>query len=127
MQYKNGSVFTLQCPLDYKNGDKVPVIKAIRMLTGFGLKEAKDVSEIQTVQYLKLSLGNFASCVNKDVEIENQFRVLRVTGCQVGGAIHLLLQSLRDLGAEALTQGEDELANEILQLVLVEKLRRNNS
>ena len=116
--------FALRCPRDYPNGDKIAIIKAIRMLTGFGLKEAKDASESQLEQHLELNLGNFTSYGHPDGEIENQFRILRNGGCEVGDSVYRLLQSLRDLGAQALKQGEDELASEILQLVLAEKLRR---
>jgi len=116
--------FALRCPNGYPNGDKVSVIKAIRMLTGLGLKEAKDASELQGDQHHVLNTGNFTSYLAPEGEMENQFRILRNAGCEVGDSVYRLLQSLRDLGAQALKQGEDELANEILQLVLAEKLRR---
>jgi len=116
--------FSIRCPPNYPNGDKVAVIKAIRMLTGVGLKEAKDISEASGDQGFVIATGNFYSYSNTDQEIENQFRILRNAGVEVGGSAYAILQSLRDLGAEALKQGEDELANEILQLVLAEKLRR---
>jgi len=103
---------------------RVEVIKAIRMLTGLGLKEAKDASERQGEQHFDIHRTNFVSYGNPDTEIENQFRILRNNGISVGDSIQRLLQSLRDLGAEALKQGEDDLASEILQLVLAEKLRR---
>jgi hypothetical protein len=81
--------------------NKVAVIKAIRTLTGLGLKE-----------------------VNTDYEIDNQLQILRSYGVEVGDPICRLIEELRKLGSQALLQGEDELANEILQLVLAEKLRR---
>lgn len=118
--------FTITCPSTYFN--KVAVIKTIRTLTGLGLKEAKDASEIiGTPQTLKINPGLYANYANPDVEIENHFRFLRTEGIQVGGSIHILLEDLRKLAAKALEQGEDEMANEILQLVLLEKLRQNNS
>lgn len=104
--------------------DKISVIKSIRMLTGLGLREAKDASERQGEQHFEISMGNFTSYGNPDSEIENQFRILRNGGIEVGGSVYHILQSLRNLGADALKQGEDDLASEILQLVLAEKLRR---
>lgn len=102
--------------------DKISAIKAIRSLTGIGLKEAKDASERSGEQTFPVQ--NFSGYANPDREIENQMRILRTLGFQVGGSFHLILQSLRELATQALQQGEDELANEILQLVLAEKLRR---
>lgn len=114
--------FTIICPPNYHN--KVAVIKAIRILTGLGLKEAKDVSEICGVpQTFTFNPVMFTAYTVPESEIENQFRILRTEKVEVGGTIHKILEELRKLAAEALLQGEDELANEILQLVLVEKLR----
>jgi hypothetical protein len=100
--------------------NRVAVIKAIRVLTGMGLKEAKDASErLGVVQMFNTPPG-----ITQFV-FEDAWRTLQREGVEVGGAIEKILSDLRKLGAEALTQGEDELANEILQLVLAEKLRRN--
>jgi len=105
--------------------NKVAAIKAIRMLTGLGLKEAKDASEvINAPQTFDLFDQNFTSYGNPESIINEQFRILRNEGVEVGGSFHLLLEDLRKIGAQALLQGEDEFASEILQLVLAEKLRR---
>jgi hypothetical protein len=115
--------FTMVCPASYTN--KVEVIKAIRSLTGLGLKDAKDASEmVGTPQTFALQSSLFTNYANPDAEIENQFRILRNNKVEVGGNVHAILDDLRKLTVQALEQGEDELANEILQLVLVEKLRR---
>lgn len=119
----NGS-FTMLIESVAAQTQRVEVIKAIRMLTGLGLKEAKDASERGGDQHFNISMHNFAAYSNPDTEIENQFRILRNNGISVGDSVQRLLQSLRELGAEALKQGEDDLASEILQLVLAEKLRR---
>ncbi len=116
-------LFTIICPALYNN--KIAVIKAIRTLTGLGLKEAKDASEIVgKAQTLTLNPSLFFAYLNPDAEIENQFRILRSEKVEVADPVYKLLESLRQLGSQALLQGEDELANEILQLVLAEKLRR---
>ena len=106
-------------PVNYSN--KVAVIKAIRTLTGLGLKEAKDASERPGVrQAFPLALPNG---INNPL-YEEQCRILRIENVEVGPAGQKILQELRSLGSQALLQGEDELANDILQLVLAEKLRR---
>lgn len=106
--------------------NRIQAIKAIRNLTGLGLKEAKDASELAGVQQT-FELIDYSIFSNPASEIENQVRVLRAEGFEVGHSVHKLLQELRNLAARALEQGEDELANEILQLVLSEKLRRPNN
>lgn len=111
--------FTIVCPLAYTN--KVAVIKAIRTLTGLGLKEAKDASEV-VGKPQTFDLQPQASAT--PAYVEEQFRILRQEGVEVGEPVYKLLEELRKIGAQALLQGEDELANEILQLVLAEKLRR---
>lgn len=111
------------CPGGYTN--KVAAIKAIRMLSNMGLKEAKDASEVVGKPVVfDLVRSNFNGYPDPDAEIENQYKILRNQGVQVGEPVHKILDELRKLGADALVQGEDELANEILQLVLAEKLRR---
>jgi hypothetical protein len=117
----------LTFPVDYfGSNNKVSVIKAIRTITSVGLKEAKDMSEIPGVVTVEIkpqvSYGTVVS--DTDVFLEEQYRILRNNGVLVGPAVHRILQSLRNLAADALQQGDDDLANEILQLVLAEKLRR---
>jgi HPt (histidine-containing phosphotransfer) domain-containing protein len=84
-----------------------------------GLKESKDLCEkYQETQ--KIVIDGTVT----DLALNEHILTLRQNGCKVGEPVHELLQSLRNLGSEALQMGEDELANEILQLVLAEKLRR---
>lgn len=112
----------ITCPATYHN--KVAVIKAIRTLTGLGLKEAKDASERNGVrQSFPLALFNGQN----NPQYEENCRILRAEGVDVGPVAQKIIQELRKLGSQALLQGEDELANEILQLVLAEKLRRGIS
>jgi Ribosomal protein L7/L12 C-terminal domain len=114
---------SLTCPGTYAN--KIMVIKAIRTLSGMGLKEAKDACENTSGPVVfDLLRSNFLSYPDPDQEIENQYRLLRSQGVAVGTPVFQILEDLRRLGADALLQGEDELASEILQLVLAEKLRR---
>jgi hypothetical protein len=123
MNTDNSKRFTMICPATYMN--KVAVIKAIRTLTGLGLKEAKDASEvIGRQQTFDVNSTIFTAYGNPIGEIENQFRILRAEGIEVVDPVYKIIEELRKLGSQALLQGEDELANEILQLVLAEKLRR---
>jgi len=111
---------TLEAPRTMNN--KVAAIKAIRTLTGMGLKEAKDVTEVVGVKQV---LNCFYA--TSDAVIDEQTRILRAEGFIVGPSVYTILTELRQLGSQALLQGEDELANEILQLVLAERLRRKES
>lgn len=107
--------------------DKLACIKAVRILTGLGLKDAKDAVERYGFhQTLPLSVNTFGSGLSIHDVIDDQIRILRKQGIEVGAPVYKLLEDLRQLGSQALLQGEDELANEILQLVLAEKLRRAN-
>lgn len=119
------SKFTILCPATVLN--KVEVIKAIRVLTGLGLKEAKDASEGTGPQTFDIYMPNFTTWPDPQRGIDKQFRILRNNGIEVGEPVWKIIEDLKKLGSQALLQGEDELANEILQLVLAEKLRRNPS
>lgn len=118
----NPQSITVQFPKLHLN--KVAVIKAVRALTGYGLKEAKDVSEIidQPV-VLKINPGAAGSLQSY---VDEQIRVMISCGCEVRGSAAGIVEDLRKLGIAALEAGEDDLANDILQLVLAEKLRRKD-
>ncbi len=109
---------TIKCPPVI--AQRVTCIKAIRQLTGLGLKEAKDLQDEAHTLHRRATMSGLSQAI-----FEEACRTLRNEGVEVNGSVHLILQDLRNLGAQALSQGEDELANEILQLVLAEKLRRN--
>jgi len=89
-----------------------------------GLLEAKNAVERLGVAQTFPIAYKFSQRPDFRLEFENQCRILSQNGFKVGDPINELLDELRKLGSQALTQGEDELANEILQLVLSEKLRR---
>lgn len=117
--------------------NKVASIKAVRILSGLGLKESKDIIDKQgpvTIQLKQrfttlgggtaLGLPQLLTPDQRQAEIEEQSRILRNNGFCVGDSVHNILKGLRALAADALAQGDDDLANEILQLVLIEKLKR---
>jgi hypothetical protein len=112
--------FTMELPVGTGLVDKINCIKAIRSLTGLGLKEAKEASERLGEQTLAFNTAL------SEAGIEEQFRILRVNGMKVGSPVHLILDDLRQLAVQAMQMQEDELANEITQLVLAEKLRRKS-
>lgn len=115
---------TITCPASYHN--KVNVIKALRALFNLGLKEAKDASEIiGKPQNFILDRARFQIYPDPMKEIENYCRILKNENVEVSPSYFHLLEELRQLGSQALLMGEDDLANEILQLVLAEKLRKN--
>jgi len=115
-------IVVVSIPGGYSPGqNKIEVIKALRNLSYMGLKEAKDLSETAGQHTLPV---NMRLTVDAGRAFEDYCRILRNNGCEVGPSIHKVLQSLRELGAEALRLGEDDIANEILQMVLAEKLRK---
>lgn len=113
-------ILTIQliCPITYPN--KIEVIKAIRILAGLGLKEAKDASETTTLQTFQCILEDG----DKNPLFRQQCDILKKNGVVVksNGRYHIL-ESLRGFSIEALEVGEDELANEIMQLLLAYKLK----
>lgn len=104
------------------NHNKVDVIKTIRCLSYMGLKDAKDLCEKPGMHTIPVAMN--VATFNPAAQFEDYCRILRNNGCHVGPSINRVIQSLRELGADALRLGEDELANEILQMVLAEKLKR---
>jgi len=118
---------TVVMPANYswdENGNplpfnKVQVIKAIRALTQYGLTQSKTVSENTNQQTLNINTYSITNVTEK-------IGILKANGVKVTSPVYEIIESLRKLANDALHQGEDDLANEILQLVLVEKLRRKD-
>lgn len=106
--------------------DKIQVIRSIRQLTGLGLKESKDTSErVGVEQTLCINPAYFINTDNPMPEILSAFDLLKYNGVQVMHT-QTLITRLRELAKDALELNEDELGNEILQLLLVQKLRHKN-
>lgn len=109
--------------------NKVSVIKSIRQITNWGLLDSKNAAENPNVQILPVWAGHqepgseqFTLVGLKTVQ--EAMRIIRVEGGTIGPSVNELLEELRTLAKKALDQQEDELASEIFQLVLAEKLRR---
>ena len=116
-------ILTIRFPISY-TGNKIDVIKSIRYLTGVGLKEVKDLSESSALHKLSIDPVGIPSSGTLDEYIDSQINILKSAGCFVGPTVYNILDNLCELARAALQTNEDELANEILQLVLAEKLRR---
>lgn len=99
--------------------DKVACIKAVRTITGLGLKEAKDACERAGVEQTFLTYPGLSG-----VGYREEIRILERSGFTIGPTFDALLEELRMIGIKALKLGEDDLANDILQHVLSAKLRR---
>lgn len=115
----NRTSIKLVIPESSKQTNRVQVIKNIRALSGFGLYDAKMMADKGGVHVIDLVAG-----LTQET-FDEASRILRDNNVEVCDPVSMILEDLRRLGSEALLQGEDELANEILQLVLSEKLRRN--
>jgi hypothetical protein len=115
-------------PPDFNGlSNRVSCIKALRVMTGLGLKEAKDACERSGIrQIFSVNPTIIAGDPAHLREFHDCARILRSEGFEVGAPIERVLTDLRKLACEAIEQGEDELGNEILQLVLAEKLRRDS-
>lgn len=116
----NNMQILVTCPDVRLISDRIAVIKSIRIITGLGLKEAKDITERTIPQTLTVT-KEFSSNPGR---LDTELKIIRQNNIAVIGSVLTLLEDLRKVATDALGLGEDELANEILQLVLAEKLRR---
>lgn len=104
--------------------NRVTAIKALRTITGYGLKEAKDLSEATGEHIVPIGgVTYFSSDPGAKKEFDDACQTLRNEGYDVGHSMHKLLQELRELASKALQMGDDDFANEILQMVLAHKLK----
>jgi len=109
------------------NNTRIPIIKLIREVTGLGLKEAKDLSDIPGVHRIELNGLTIKQAIQNNLVIPvlkdyaQKFKSLNI---EFGPPVVVIIEELRLLGIRAIEQKEDELANEILALVLAEKMRR---
>ena len=105
-------------------GDKIGAIKAIRALTGFGLKEAKDISDIPGRAELKIVIApKFDSVQNRQVSAqenyEQQIYALRGAGVTVieRKACDDLLEDLRKIACTAVLKGHNDLAQQLIEVL----------
>ena len=116
---------TVTFPQDYKSYNKVSVIKAIRVLTGMGLKEAKDLCEMSGAQKIHVAVDNGWEQVTgrlvKDQEYyDNSIKALKAEGCTVvtpEDCALTLIDDVRNLAAKAVLSGELELAVALIDVM----------
>ena len=111
-------------PIAYSPNAKVAVIKSLRAISYRGLRESKDMSESHSVMHL-IPITISPNEGGGLTTFEEHCRILRFHGCELTTSIQTILQELRELSVLATKQGADELASEIIQFVLAEKLRGN--
>lgn len=114
--------YTMTFPAD-RNYNRVGVIKAVRSLTGLGLKEAKELTEKEGAQ---LVLVRAADTVNpytnqpvsaKDV-LYNAIAELRSNGVVVCEAVRAgTLADVRKLASDALLRDELDLAAALIDIL----------
>jgi len=109
------------------SNSRVTIIKNIRRISGYGLKESKDLSEVPGKHRLPLMGREMIDAKQQgllDEKISLIARELAEYGVTVGPSGSMIIEELRLLGIKAIEAQEDQLASDIMQLVLAEKLRR---
>ncbi len=104
----------------HHNTSLLDCVRAIRILTGYGLLESKRIVEDTNERVLAL---------RPDLtwpEVHRQVGILQKNGCIIGGFAYDIIKDLQVLSQRAHDMGEVELANEISQLIMTEKLRRTD-
>lgn len=98
----------------YKKYNKLEVIKAIHRLTGWGLKESKDVSESDNAK-LPINPGILQSTYNEALEI---FRCNGVTVENDENNFHIhLMNTLEKLSVDAIHAKEYSISIRILEFM----------
>jgi len=102
--------FKIAFPKEYENYSKVPTIKAIRILTGLGLKEAKDMSESEST-IISVDMDSW--------EVKDHMYTLTECGCKVDEIVPEsdYADDLRNVALKALKNKDDAIAMEILQFM----------
>jgi hypothetical protein len=109
---------------DPSNYNKVAVIKAMRSLTGIGLKEAKDAVELAASGTpFQFETGVFISDSLGEVEVidENHFTVT-----EVNANVSIVLSSVKQSAIFSTKQGDNELGRLLLNVLIdFEQIQKN--
>ena len=106
--------------------NKIPAIKAVRTLSGLGLKEAKDVVDYEKEYTLKVvtqdAQGSWDSTdiVPASVRCADAVRDLRTMGIYVTEDVpkrNLLLDEVRQLASDAVMEKQDDLAIALIEVL----------
>ncbi len=108
---------------DHRDYNRVAVIKAIRQLTGLGLKEAKDLTEKQGTQLVHVLVSDTLNPYTNQVIIaltllENAIGELRANGVFAVEAVRSgTLAEIRQLAADALLRNELDLSVALIDVL----------
>lgn len=104
--------------------ERVPVIKAVRIITGMGLKEAKDLTETAGEHRLLVAVTDGINYyTNTPVSAEDRYKeaieIFRVNGVKfcANTIRHSLLEDLRRLTSEAVLKDDLDLAAELITVI----------
>lgn len=105
--------------------DAVQSIKAVRRITGLGLKEAKDLVFKPGDHFLKINLPSPATSTDpfSATPFEAEIRTLKANGIIVKLGPQWIVDELRRLHTFAVHEGCDEFAEELSVLLTAETLR----
>jgi hypothetical protein len=108
---------------DHQNYNRVGVIKAVRQLTGLGIKEAKDLTEKQGAQLVHFRVedtrpsyyGGFAPA---EKVLKDNLEVLRSNGVLVHEVSQVgTLAEIRQLASDAVLRDEHDLAIALIEVI----------
>lgn len=108
---------------DHQNYNRVGVIKAVRQLTGLGLKEAKDLTEKQGAQLVHFRVEDNRSYYDDSVipaekVLKDNLELLRSNGVLVHevGRVGTLAE-VRQLASDAVLRDEYDLAIALIDVI----------
>ena len=112
--------YTISLSTDFGTGQKVACIKAIRTLTGLGLKEAKDLVDVcQDGKSAVIDVSDVQIAYLRDNgrTVENELRNIRDAGYNVeaiGDVTDVIMLQLTTLAKEAVDASKFGLAHDLI-------------
>lgn len=115
----NSHRLTVKFPDEFRNWgnnnncrfDKVQVIKSIRMLTGWGLKESKDATEQHSLVELPIRAIT-------ESEYEAEIKILKQNGVEIDSSLSQIIWSyLEDMAIQALRDKKYNLAIDLIEFI----------
>lgn len=102
--------------------NRVAVIKAIRQLTGLGLKEAKELTEKSGSQLVRVRVEDYVNTYNETIPaktaLANALAELRRNGVNVVEAVRVgTLDEVRKLASDALLRDELDMAAALIDIL----------
>lgn len=115
--------YTMTFPAPNSGYNRVGVIKAVRTLTGLGLKEAKDLTEVEGPQLIHVrATDTINPYTNQPVPakmlLEDHIAEMRLNGVIVVEAVRSgTLAEVRKLASEALLRDELDMAVALIDIL----------